>query len=674
MKKRSLGVIAIIMIMQIVIIAIIFQFIDTSVTKNVKKNSVQSMETVVQERAQIIDSYVCDAENYLTAYSRAGEISNLLKEPENEEYRVAAQKYTERFSADKEHLEGIYTSLWNTQVLAHTNEKVVGITTREGDSLKALQDAMLATKDGVYNTGIIISPASGQQIISIYKAVYNTSGAVMGLVGCGICTDGLVDVLNELPTAGMQEMKYYLIKSDTGEYIFHEDPEQIGIASESEYMKEIIESTDTNGVLTYKDNGKGYVASYDKMEERGWTLVLTDPTSEVYASLNAMQTNLVVICLIGILVLMVATYLVISYLMKPVGSADKVLSKIKDGDLTDNGTIKKYMKRKDELGHIAQATDTLAASLKGVVTTLSACSNSLKEKTQELNNYSQNLIACVGDNTTSIEQLSTSLDNTDRVVEEVQQKVAEINQWMEDTLNQLAKSMETTECLIGSSQNMVEHAQNAYATSQQTFEDTKIAVEKAMAQLQAVSKINDMANNILDIASQTNLLSLNASIEAARAGEAGKGFAVVAGEIGSLATTSTVTASDIQELCRETDGSVQVVEECFNTILKFLEETVMNEFEGFADTAKQNNKSIADIREAIKELDRSTGTLNVSLRQISDSFTMVKEITSENDNAINVIVQKNSDTSVIADEIQTQSDYNKELAKQLEGIVNHFRI
>lgn len=85
---------------------------------------------------------------------------NVLKNPENKSAIDAAQKYTESFSEDINNLEGLYTSEWNTHVLAHTNAGVVGITTREGDSLKALQDILIAT-DGVYNTGIIISPASG---------------------------------------------------------------------------------------------------------------------------------------------------------------------------------------------------------------------------------------------------------------------------------------------------------------------------------------------------------------------------------------------------------------------------------------------------------------------------------------------------------------------------------
>ena len=72
-----------------------------------------------------------------------------------------------------------------------------------------------------------------------------------------------------------------------------------------------------------------------------------------------------------------------------------------------------------------------------------------------------------------------------------------------------------------------------------------------LEELQSLMRIDEMASQILDITSQTNLLSLNASIEAARVGDAGKGFAVVAGEIGNLASNSSKTATDIQAICNE---------------------------------------------------------------------------------------------------------------------------
>jgi len=86
------------------------------------------------------------------------------------------------------------------------------------------------------------------------------------------------------------------------------------------------------------------------------------------------------------------------------------------------------------------------------------------------------------------------------------------------------------------------------------------AIERALNDLQSLMRIDEMASQILSIASQTNLLSLNASIDAARAGDAGKGFAVVAGEIGNLANSSSEAATQIQAICNETKNNIENIQ------------------------------------------------------------------------------------------------------------------
>ena len=682
MKKKSMGIGAIMVIAQVVVMLIVFLFVyifmNSALTNNIRSSAIESMETIVQERSQLIENYVEEAENYLTAYSRAGEIAALQLYPEDPTITAVAQAYTETFSADREYLEGIYASEWNTHVLAHTNPNVVGITTREGDPLKALQDAMLAA-DGVYNTGIIISPASGAQIISMYRACLDADGNPIGLVGGGIFTDGLIAQLDGLPTGGMDQLQYYMINVNTGEYIFNGNSELIATVAEEEYINSILDtlrggSANHVDVLQYNDNGTEYYAAYDYMADRGWVFVITDPSTELFASLNQVRVVLLMICLVGVVVMIVFTYILIKSLIKPVKVSGDILGKVKDGDISHQPEIQKFTGRNDELGSIAQATDVLIQSLQEVVETLGDCCSSLNEKTNQLDDYSYKLVDCVSDNTATIEQLSASLESTEQVVSQVHERVTGIDQWVDETLENLQNSIKSSNVLIESSGEMRKQAQNAYENSWKTFGETKQAVQDAMLRLQDISQINAMTDNILSIASQTNLLSLNASIEAARAGEAGRGFAVVAGEIGNLAETSTTTASNIQSICNNANESVDVVKQCFDTILQFLEGTVMEEFKQFAESAEQYSIAVDGIRQDIMNLDSSTGTLSNSLQQISDSVSSVKKIAEENGAAIDVIADKSSTTMDIADDIREQSENNKRLIQDLEKIINRFHM
>ena len=679
MKKKSVGIVTIMVLAQVALMLVVFLFVyvfmNSAMSSNIRSSVIESMETIVQERSQIIENYVTEAENYLTAYSRAGEITDLLLHPTDADAVAKAQTYTEVFSGDRENLEGIYASEWNTHVLAHTNAAVVGITTREGDPLKALQDAMMAT-DGVYNTGIIISPASGAQIISMYKACYDADGNPIGLVGGGIFTTGLIEMLESLPSSGMDQLQYCMVNVNTGEYIFNSNPELIATVAEEPYITDIV-NTVKNGasdtaVMNYEDNGTDYLACYNYMADRGWVFVITDPAAEVFSSISRMRIVLSLICLIGIVVMIVCTYLLINYLVKPVKISGDVLGKVKDGDISYQPDIQRFSGRGDELGSIAQATDVLIQSLQEVVETLGQCCYSLNDKTNELDEYSYKLVDCVADNTATIEQLSASLESTEQVVTDVHEKVVGIDQWVDETLENLQSSIKSSDVLIENSSEMRKQAQQAYENSWKTFGETKQAVQDAMLRLQDISQINAMTDNILNIASQTNLLSLNASIEAARAGEAGRGFAVVAGEIGNLAETSTTTASNIQSICNNANESIEVVKQCFDRILQFLEGTVMAEFKQFAESAEQYSIAVDGIRQDIMNLDSSTDTLSSSLQQISDSVSSMKRIAEENESAIDVIAEKSGTTKDIADEIRVQSDNNKQLIKELEKIINRF--
>lgn len=158
MKKKksrvSVKVAVYIAIMQAVVMLCMFLFISISVTKNIKDTTIDNMQTIATDRAKIIEDYVRSSEEFLTAYSRAGEITDLLLNPNDEDIVAAAQKYTETFSADREYLEGIYADEWNSHVLVHTNPQVPGMIMRKDEALKALQDSLLSA-DGVYNTNVI---------------------------------------------------------------------------------------------------------------------------------------------------------------------------------------------------------------------------------------------------------------------------------------------------------------------------------------------------------------------------------------------------------------------------------------------------------------------------------------------------------------------------------------
>lgn len=301
-KKSKKGLSSInlnsVLVIQLVIMLGLSLFITSTVSNRTRTNSIEHMGAITDERAHIIENYIDNAEKTLTAFSKAAQVKNVLMDPSDEDAVAAAQKYTESYSADIDNLEGIYISQWDTKVLAHTNKGTVGMITRKDpEPLKALQDSMLAAESGVYDTGIIISPASGKQIVSMYKAVYGDDGRPIGLVGLGIYTDGLIRTLDSIPIRGVENSFYSMVNTNDNKFIFNEDSEKIGTeATSSDVLALCAKFKGTENAATdyfeYKMDGQGYVSIYSYMPKYGWILMIDDNKNEAFALTNTMRLYL----------------------------------------------------------------------------------------------------------------------------------------------------------------------------------------------------------------------------------------------------------------------------------------------------------------------------------------------------------------------------------------------
>lgn len=678
-RKFGLGakIIAVTLVTQTVVLAFLSIFVINTVTKNTRETTINNMQMIAQERGLIIENYVQQAEKTLMAYSRAAEILQILQNPTNPTIAANTQAYTEKFSADIENLEGLYASEWNTHVLTHTNPEVIGITTREGESLKALQDAMLAQNGGVYNTGIIISPASGQQIVSMYMAVLDKSGNPAGLVGGGIFTSGLIDTLDSLGMSGMENASYCMVNIRNGQYIFNEDSEKVAQPAEASYIVDLCEKLadqqeDVADCVEYTENGKKYVTTYLYMAKRGWILMITDDEAEIFASANQMKMAVCFICVVTLILLMIISFAVIQKMLQPMKSIERSIIALQNLDITDNNEIRNYARRSDELGSIAKAMQTLIQSMQEITEMLGDCCDTLDEKANRLHDSAIELVEDTTDTVASSEQLSASLESTNEAVFNVTQEISNINSFVGDIRVELVNSVKSSDAVIESAKEMKNQADYAFRNGQSTLEETKTSVKEAITNLNGLMKINELASEILSIANQTNLLSLNASIEAARAGEQGRGFAVVAGEIGTLADTSKTTASNIQEICGKANESIAEVGKCFKNIMEFIERDVVEQFKDFANKSTGYSESVDAIKGQLDQISNAVVSLEASVIQISESISDVNHITDENKSAIGVTVDKNEKTAQIAGSIQEQSDENKKLAKRLEEVIGKF--
>ncbi len=658
-----------VLIVQLAVFLLLFLIVNSSLTGAMNRSARSNFKTAATDRSEIIESYIRSTEDTLTAYLKAEQIYNLLSDPENQEYIAAAQKYTENFSRDLSDLEGIYASSWDTKTLTHTNPAVVGLVTRTTEERrKPLHDAMTAT-DGVYNPGIIISPASGLQTISMYKAVRNDNGECIGYGGIGVLTSGLVKTLDGLDFEGLESARYFLVNVNTGEYIFHPDSEKITTVAEEKFVQDIIsevkgKTEDICGYTQYSENGKKYIASYNSISSHGWVFIIADETSEVFSAANSLRIVLLIICLVCAVILSTLVYFVIGSTIRPIKTVENAITELGNIRLDITDDVAQLSRREDEIGHIAKASALLCENLKRAVDDIGRILGEMAEKNlavdtelhrelyvgdfgklfESLNKIRGNLQSVMSDISSSADQVTGG----SMQVADGAQSLSEGTITQTASISGLANTIKNFEAQVLENSDNCREARTRIEKTSNYVDQVNEKMNKLTAAMQNINETSDKISNIIktieDIAFQTNILALNAAIEAARAGQAGKGFAVVADEVRNLASKSAEAVNDTTELIESSIEAVnhgaEITTETAEATRKLHEHT----------TAVKN--IIENIAEASSKQSELVSTVNTEIDSIS------------------IVVQENSATAeqsaATAEELSGQAAVLKELINQFK--------
>ena len=665
--KMRLSLTFVILSLTIICMSLLFFSTKSGVTALMEKSAKENLHTDLHAQAALIDEYLSHQEDLLIEYSISSVVKDYLKDLSNATNRKKAQEYTEEYFKGLDNWEGLYVAEWNTHVVTHSNPSVVGITTREGDGLKQLQDAMKDAKT-LYNAGIIVSPASQKLTLSMYCPVYD-NGEIIGYVGGGPFADNLDILLDNLKHAdddhdhGEDEhheggtVSYSMINVESETYIFNEDDSLIATSIEDGMTKKVIEEIHANkdveaGELSYSEDGEDYVVSYHYDSEHGWAVISKINEKDLFADANKVMNELAVICIVFSVLIGFLSWLCIYANTKPLKYVTEALLELKELKLFKAKKLKKYINCKGEIGQIATALDSLTDSLNKIVGTLGSCSESLASSVESMSSSSEVLLECVEENASATEQFAEHTDRINDTVRNVDEGIGDIAEVVSQVESKIKVGNAKSNELMEDVTQMREIASTSLENTNKKIEENYKAIQKAVSDLQSLAKIDQMANQILEITEQTNLLSLNASIEAARAGDAGKGFAIVAGEIGVLASSSTETVAEIQEICNETKHNIAKVEKCFDNIISFMEKDIKTSFQEFVAATNEYNASIAQIKEIIGEMS-----------ECSDTFVQaVSDIQSQIDNALDNSSGENISTEEMLDKVEQTKKSTKDMA------------
>lgn len=343
------------------------------------------------------------------------------------------------------------------------------------------------------------------------------------------------------------------------------------------------------------------------------------------------------VCLVVAIGALIVAFLISTRkVVNPIVKTNKELKEISALINDNNGDLTKRVnvKSSDEIGQLAQGINQFLDILQNTIgkivegsKNLDNMINSVGENVTVSNDNAQDVSSAMEELSATMQEIAATIqtvnDNTESVgknVVDIADKTGEINNYSQDMrerADSLAKSADenkrTTDEMVG----------NIVGTLKKAIEDSK-----------SVERVNELTGEILNISSQTNLLALNASIEAARAGEAGKGFAVVADEIRQLADSSRDTANNIQAINEHVTSAVYQLIDNSNKIIKYIEETILADYDSFVQAGAQYNEDACYISETMQEFAEKTEKLKELMKNTVESIEGISSGVEQSANAV----------------------------------------
>ena len=376
----------------------------------------------------------------------------------------------------------------------------------------------------------------------------------------------------------------------------------------------------------------------------------------------------VVTILISIAALFSAMVAVLRWVIYPLANTNREMNEIiseidnRQGDLTRRVTIT----NNKEVASVGGGINAFMAKLQEIFRMISSNSRDLEGVVNEVRESVQTSNGSVSDLSALTEELSATMqdisDNASRINENTESVAGEVKSIAEKTIeiNQYTKEMKEH------AEAMEHAARENMDTTGAKVNDIVSVLSQAIEDSNSVNQVDNLTNDILNIASQTNLLALNASIEAARAGDAGKGFAVVASEISQLAAASQEAANNIQSINAIVITAVHNLADNANGLVEYMNEKILPEFQKFVESGGAYHDKATFIESVMADFEAKTDSLQNSMDEIANSVNTISHAIEE---GVSGVVSAADSTQVLVsdmDKISKKMDENFAIAEGLK--------
>lgn len=393
--------------------------------------------------------------------------------------------------------------------------------------------------------------------------------------------------------------------------------------------------------------------------------------SAVTLVLMVVPVVMIVLIVVEILVILVVRGSIVKPTQKATKHLNEIISGIEsgEGNLTERLTVK----GQDEIGQLSSGINSFISQLQAIMLKLRNSSSDMKVQVASINEIILASEGNASDMSATMQQMSAGMEEISATLDSILIESQEMMTSVEGMKDLAKEGVDVTDEIKMKAQGIRQDALDSKDSTIRMIEENKKTLETAVENSRSVNQISELTNEILGISSQTNLLALNASIEAARAGEAGRGFAVVADEIRNLAERSKDTANNIQQISAMVTGSVNELADNASSMLSFIDETVLADYDKLVDVANQYYADADKLDAMMDVIDEKSGDLQQNLSGINEGIGGINTAVEESAQGITSVANATADLVQMLGDIKTNAESNKEISEELSSEVSQFK-